>query len=78
MSSVHLDGPALSSKQPPSDDGSAAIRALVSPPTACPCCLIERGEYWPGRQYSTRICPRHDAELRARSRALNQRPEGQR
>lgn len=52
------------------DDGSAAIRAIVNPPTACPSCFFERGEPWPASNPSTRICERHAAEMRARSEAL--------
>lgn len=58
------------------DDGSAAIRALVSPPALCALCHYERQPrtLYPPAPFPTgvthRTCPRHAAALMERSRAL--------
>lgn len=73
MSSVHPLTLAVSSSQAqpiPVDDGSAAIRAIVNPPSACPVCWIQSNHRPLPGSYTTRICSQHEAEMRARSDAL--------
>jgi hypothetical protein len=50
------------------DDGSAAIRAIVNPPKGCPACYAERGEHLPPT-HSTAICRAHYEAMRLMSEA---------
>jgi len=60
--------PGTSSMALSDDDGSAAILAIVNPPSGCPACYAERGEPFPPT-HSTRICATHAAAMRVMSEA---------